>query len=757
MKLREGDRVSHYELVSELGVGGMGIVYLARDIRLDRRVALKFLPPGMEVGDQETDRFIAEAKLTSSLDHPNICTIHDIDATPEGQTFIVMAFYEGETLTRRVANGALSVREATDLGVQLCEGLAKAHRCGVVHRDIKPDNLILTSDGVLKILDFGIAKLQGSQGKTQPGMVVGTPAYMAPEQIKGEAVDGRADIWSAGVTLFFMLCGQLPFTGDSDLNLMYSIVNSPPRAVTDLRAGIPEGLETVLARALAKDPAERFETAEAMSGALKSGQGSRPVAAVSEGTSKQPAVAPLSSLAVMTFKDLSPARDQASLCEGLAEAIIADLGRLQGLKVISPTSTFRLSAEEATLSTIGERLEVQAVLEGSIQRSGNRLRILIRLVKVQNGEILWTHDFRAEMDDIFEIQDQISHSVAEALEVQLGRTAPRSVPIEPRTSQVAAYSAYLRGRYFWNRRSVESLRRGIESFTEAIDLDSRCVSALAGLADSYAILGIYGAYPPRDVMLRAKDTGLRALELDEGVAEAHVSLGCVESVFEWKWDSGEARFLRAIELNRNYATAHHRYAVDNLIPRGRIDEAVGQLLFALDLDPVSPAISTSVGLPYYFSGDFDAAIEHFRKALEMDGGFALAHALLGEACVQSGKNEEGMEHLERAVELYPDNVNMLATYGCGAALSGRTEAARDVLTQLQEMSHTRYVSAYDLAALEATLGHSDRAVEMLGRAIEERSYLLIYASCDPIFAELRQDPAVVALLSQVEGTQDHVA
>lgn len=756
MKLQRGDRVSHYELVAELGVGGMGVVYLARDTRLDRRVALKFLPPGVDVGSQQTDRFIEEAKLTSALEHPNICTIHDIDMTPEGQTFIVMAYYEGETLRQHVEKGALSVREATDLTIQLCEGLAKAHRSGVVHRDIKPDNLILTGDGVLKIVDFGIAKLLGAEGLTQPGVVVGTPAYMAPEQIKGEDVDGRADIWSAGVTLFFMLCARLPFRSDSDLGLMYSIVHEPPLAVCDLRGGVPEQLEAVIGKALAKETAQRYQSAGDMLQDLKGGQAASTVPVIREHTAE--AVAPaLSSLAVMTFKDLSPARDQASLCEGVAEAIISDLGRLRGLKVISPTSAFRLSAEEATLSTIGAKLDVQAVLEGSIQRSGRRLRILIRLVKVRSGEILWTHDFRAELDDIFEIQDNISRKVAEVLEIQLGRAAPPTAVVEPRTSQVAAYSAYLRGRYFWNRRSVDSIRRGIESFTEAIDLDSKFAPALAGLADSYAILGIYGAYPPSEVMVRAKDTALRALEVDDAVAEAHVSLGCVESVFEWNWQGGEGRFLRAIELNRNYAAAHHRYAVDNLIPQGRMDEAAEQVRFALDLDPVSPAISTSVGLPYYFSGDFEAAIGHLRKALEIDGGFALAHAFLGEACIQAGRFDEGMEHLETAVKLYSENTNMLASYGCAAAVSGKPEVARDVLSRLRDIAGTRYVSAYDFAGLEAALGNQAPAVDALKKAVQERSYLLIYLAHDPVFAELRDHPEVLALLSQVEGRHDHVA
>ncbi len=756
MKLQGGDRVSLYELVAELGVGGMGVVYLARDARLDRCVALKFLPPGVDVGSRETDRFIEEAKLTSALEHPNICTIHDIDVTPDGQTFIVMAYYEGETLRQRVEKGALSVREASDLTIQICEGLAKAHRSGVVHRDIKPDNLILTNDGILKILDFGIAKLLGSEGRTQPGVVVGTPAYMAPEQIKGEDVDGRADIWSVGVTLFYMLCARLPFRSDSDLGLMYSIVHEPPLTVRDLRTGVPEQLEAVIAKALAKETTLRYQTVGEMLQDLKGGQAASPIPVIGERPAE--AVAPtLSSLAVMTFKDLSPGRDQASLCEGVAEAIISDLGRLRGLKVISPTSAFRLSAEEATLSTIGTKLDVQAVLEGSIQRSGRRLRILIRLVQVRSGEILWTHDFRAELDDIFEIQDNISRKVAEALEIQLGRTAPRTAVVEPRTSQVAAYSAYLRGRYFLNRRSVDSIKRGIQSFTEAIDLDSKFGPALAGLADSYAILGIYGAYPPSEVMVRAKDTALRALEVDAGVAEAHVSLGCVESVFEWNWQGGEQRFLRAIELNPNYAAAHHRYAVDNLIPQGRMDEAVERIRFALDLDPVSPAISTSVGLPFYFSGDFEAAIDHFRKALEIDGGFALAHALLGEACIQAGRFDDGMKHLDTAVELYSENTNMLASYGCAAAISGQTEVARGVLNRLRDIAGTRYVSAYDVAGLEAALGNPTRAVEALKKAVQERSYLLIYLSCDPVFAELRGHPEVLALLSEVEGRHDHVA
>lgn len=746
MKLESGSTISHYRLLEKLGSGGMAIVFKAMDTKLDRFVALKFLPVQVGVNQEDKERFIQEAKTASALDHSNICTIYEIDETPEGQVFISMAYYQGETLKDKIERGPVSLQEAIQLTRQVGEGLSKAHEMGIVHRDIKPANLMVTADQVVKILDFGVAKFQRKTRFTSPGSIIGTPAYMSPEQASGKTVDHRSDIWSMGVILFEMLASHLPFEGDSDLSLMYSIVNENPLPLNKFRGNISADIQTIIDRTLAKNPDERYQGIKELlkdlelfeRGRLSSAE-TRVIAA------PQPAIP---SIAIFPFIDLSAEKDQEYFCDGLTEEIINDLSRVKGLRVASRNSTFQFKGKNLNISQIGHGLGVQKVLEGSIRKGGNRLRIAVRLINVSDGFLVWADEYQRELSDIFEIQDDISRSVVKNLEIQLVVAAEKE-PVKHYTDNVEAYSTYLRGRFYWNKRTAESLKTSIEYFESAIRLDAKYALAYSGLADAYIVLGLYGRYSPVEVMPKALQAAAQALQIDEQLPEAHISLGCTKAVYEWKWQEAEEQFKRGIELKPEYAGAHHWYAINFLAPLSRFEEAILEIKKALELEPSSLVINATVGLTYYFARQFDTAIEHFRRALDMDPDFPITNFFLGRALVQKSQYKEAIDHFQRALKFYGDSTNMLATFGHAAALADKKDVAQKVLEQLLDLSEKMYVSSYDIASIYCGLRDSEKALSWLEKSLEEHAYLLCYLNVDPIMDPLRDQERFQGLLNKL--------
>ncbi len=748
LKVKPEQEISHYKIVEKLGVGGMGIVYKAQDLKLDRFVALKFLPPQVGLDEDEKERFIQEAKTTSALDHPNICTIYEIDETEEGQVFISMACYEGETLRQKISRGLLSVQEAIQISIQILEGLSKAHDNGIIHRDIKPDNIILTIDGVVKILDFGIAKLKNTKQITRPGNILGTPRYMSPEQASGQDIDHRVDIWAMGVMLYEMLTCQLPFKGDNDLTMMYAIINEQPQPLSAIRSNISAGLQGVVEKALAKDPGDRYHQAMEMAQDLRLLEGGKEIP---EKTRIDLSPVPQTpSIVVLPLNDISPEKDQEYFCDGLTEEIINTLSRVEGLRVVARNSAFRFKKEQEDFAGIGRQLNVQTILEGSVQKSGNKLRIAIRLVSVADGVLLWAEKFDRQMDDIFAIQDEISQAVVGALKIKLIGVDEAHL-MKRYTDNVEAYNTYLKGRFYWNKRTVEFLNKSIDHYNHAIKIDSNYALAYAGLADTYTTLGFYGAYPTTEVFPKAKSAAEKALQLDDMLAEAHISLGCISSVYDWDWAKAEQEFRRGIELNPAYPTAHHWYAINFLVPAGRFREAAEEIEQALHLDPVSLVINTTVGLTHYFSRNFDKAIEVYLKTLEMDPNYAVTNMFLGQAYVQKGLYEKAIEHFKIALKFYGDSTNMLAMFGNANALAGHPDVAANVLENLLDSSKKAHVSAYDLATLYAGLGDAASAINSLERAYEERAYLLVYLKVDPVLDKLRGFPEFAVLLQNIFG------
>jgi serine/threonine-protein kinase len=780
---RIGKTVTQYEILAKLGGGGMGVVYRARDTKLGRFVALKFLPPQWSHDESAKQRFVREAQAASATEHRNICTIHNIEQTDDGQLFIVMTYYEGRTLKQKLEAGPLPVDEALDIAGQIAEGLAKAHARGVVHRDIKPGNVMITEDGV-KILDFGLATFADALKLTIAGSTVGTVAYMSPEQVRCEDTDARSDIWALGVVLYEMLDGVLPFKGPYPEATFYAIKNEPPPPLRGAGHGIPEAVDKLVRRALEKNPEHRIQSARELARELRLLQGrtvplelrteplppvlaARPAAAsvgrrlirgaleairdMRAGRPVPPRQAhrpPAASIAVLPFRDMSPGKDQDCFCEGLTEELISALTKIRGLRVAARTSAFQFKDQDRDLRHIGETLNVATVLDGSVRKTGNRLRITIELLNSADGYHLWSERFDRDLEDVFAVQDEIASTVVRILKGKLVTDEGTTV-VAPHTSNLEAYLSYLEGRYHWNKRTEHELKKSLGCFEQAIARDPGYVQAYVGLADAYVTLGTYGALPANDVMPRAKTALRRALDLDPERAEAYACRGCVQSVYDWAWLAAEHDFKRAIHLNPGYPIAHHWYAINYLVPVGRFDEAAEQLRQALELDPLSLAIKTSVGMRSYFAGRYEPALQELSKAVELDASFGLARVFLGLTYTALAKWDEAFEELDVAIALSGRNPDVLAALGYLRAVAGDIDGARTILAELGGISQRRYVSPSVLAQVHAGLGDTAEALHWLEEACAARAADLAWLAVRPVFSSLRAEPRFVALLRRM--------
>jgi serine/threonine protein kinase/Tfp pilus assembly protein PilF len=741
-----GQTISHYRILGKLGEGGMGMVYTAEDTALKRTVALKFLAPALTSDSEAKKSFILEAQTASALDHPNICTIHEINETAEGQLFIAMSCYQGETLKERIRRGPTCLQEAIHLIRQVAEGLARAHEKGIVHRDIKPANLMVVEDRLLKILDFGVAEFQHKSPYSAPGVIIGTPSYMSPEQASGMPLDQRSDIWSVGVVFYELLTANLPFAGDSGEELMRAIVNEPPLPLHKFLGSCSVRIQAVIDRMLAKNPEKRYQNLpEFLADLALLEQEGQAKEATRVGAAAVPV---LPSIAILPFADPSAEKDQEYFCDGLAEEIMNDLARLQGLRVASRNSTWQFKGQHIDLSRIGTELKVQNLLEGSIRKGGNRLRIAVRLINTSDGFTLWADEYERELADIFRIQDEIAGAVVKNLAIQLTGACEKS-PVKRYTDNVEAYSSYLRGRFYWNKRTPAALQTAIGYFETAIAMDPAYALAYAGLADAYIVLGLYARQTPGGIIPRALQAAGEALQLDELLPEAHISLGCARAVYEWKWQEAEEHFKRGIELKPGYAEAHHWYAINLLTPLGRFDEAIRQAGLALELEPASLAINAAVGLVRYFARQFDAAIDHLQRALDRDPDFPVTNLFLGQALVQKSRFREALDYCRRAAAADRENTNMLATCAYAAARADEKGEARKILQELRDLSGEKYVSSYDMASICCGLGEMDQALSFLEKAAEEQAYLLSYLNVDPVLDPLRNQERFRQLMEKI--------
>jgi eukaryotic-like serine/threonine-protein kinase len=732
--------VSHYEIMEPLGSGGMGVVCKARDLQLDRVVAVKFLSSNSKTSESHKKRFIQEAKAASSLDHPNICTIHEIGSTPDGQIFIAMAYYEGETLKERIERARLGPMESVDIAIQVAQGLAKAHAKGIFHRDIKPANLFITNDGIVKILDFGLAKLSGASALTSSGALLGTLAYMSPEQIAGKT-DQRTDLWSLGVVLYEMLAGQHPFNAESEKTVIDRILHQQPRKITALRPDVPVAVENVIARALEKEPDRRYLRAEDLLDDLRRVRSQDMVSTAERAAPRIP------SIVVLPFTNLSHEQDAEYFSDGLAEELIYALSQVDGMRVVSRVSAFEFKGKSQNLAQIAQQLNVESVLDGSVRIAGQRLRVNVEMTNVADGYCLWSKRFDREMKDVFAIQDEIASSVVSTLKLKL--EDPPYASFTPRyVGHPGAYNLYLKGRYYCNKYTEDGFQKAGECFEHAIAVDPDCAPAYAGLADYYMALGFWSVIAPKDAWPKTRQYAIRAMQLDARLPEPHITMAKIYQFGDWDRQTAETEFRRAIQLNPGHSDARFAYSVF-LLQTGFLGLALDEIKRAHELDPLNLSIATGVAWLHYYLGDYQRAIDHCQQVLELSPDYPEAQGCMALCSEKIGRPADHVAWFEKAAAGSGGLPFVLGLLGRAYALNGQQGKARELQAKLQSLSEQRYTSQVAHALIAIGLGEFDRAMQWLEEAFQAHDAFLCYAKVFPPYDPLREQPRFQQMLHRM--------
>ncbi|MDH4270676.1 MAG: protein kinase [Candidatus Aminicenantes bacterium] len=778
-----GTFAGRYQVTEELGKGGMGRVYKAYDTEIGEHVALKVLKPEISADESIVERFRNELKLARRISHRNICRMFDIGRSQD-TTYIAMEFVSGEdlkTLLRRV--GQLPARRTVAVALQVCEGLAEAHRLGVVHRDLKPQNIMVDREGNARIMDFGIARSLKGKGVTEAGVILGTPDYMSPEQLEGKEADQRSDIYALGAVLFEMVTGEPPFEGETPLIVAAKHKTEKPRDPREANPQVPEALSRLILRCLEKEKGARYQSAEEVAAGLTTIERELPktrgatakvtkayptglrkrwpmvvagaailaLAAIGyllverKGKSQTPGSpsgaatsAYTSSLAVLPFEDLSPLQDQAVLSIGITDDLITKLSSIGQLKVISRQSVMRFRGESKDIREIGKELGVDNILEGSIQREKDNLRVNVKLTRVEDSFNLWGETFDRKVESIFSVQDEISRAVVNALRIEL--VAGQDYMLVKRyTQDPDAYNFYLQGRIEWNKRTEAAIRRSIELYQEAISRDPNFALAYAGIADAYSFLGRLGFAPPTDVFPKAKEAAEKALEIDDALAEGYVAVAFIKYNFDWNWMDAEIDFNWAVGLNPNYATAYQYYG-SLLASVGRFDEAMAKFEKAQELDPKSLPIRASIASLYYYTRQYDQAIKEWREIKKTDASIPWAPFNLGLAYLEKDELKKALKEFEAAAKL-PGGSNY-GTYGKALvyAAGGKRDRAEAEMQTLLDRSKQTYVPYYSLAVISAALGDREKAFGYLAMSYAAKDAEELYLKFDPLLDPLRDDP-----------------
>jgi serine/threonine protein kinase/tetratricopeptide (TPR) repeat protein len=775
-----GQIVSHYKIIEKLGQGGMGVVYKAEDTRLGRLVALKFLPPEL-LGDAEArKRFQREAQTASSFQHQNICAIHDIDETSDGRLFISMDYYEGQTLKECIAaQGAspMPVVEVIAIVKQIAAGLRKAHTAGIFHRDMKPANIFITNEGIVKILDFGLAKLRQGSKLTRLGESVGTIAYMSPEQASGAAVDERTDIWSLGVILYEMLTGRLPFFGDYDQAFIYQILNQEPPPVQTLRKDIPPMLVKLVNGCLAKDQAQRLQSAAAMIAMLeatvaqprkRTGVAAQPplrsrpawknIKMALAGTAlavilafslvfllRKPSApaANHKTIAVLPFADLSGNPGNEYFCNGITEDILTQLSKIADLNVISRTTMMQYQGSKKSLKQIGHELQAGVILEGSVRRAQDRVRIVAQLIDAEQDKHLWAETYDREMADVFRIQSDVAGQIAGALQARLSPGEKARLTSAPLANS-EAYNLFLRGRFLVSQFSKESLEKAIDLYEQSLALDSNNPSVWAALASARIDLTNFVTAPvSAELIKKARDAAQKAIRLDENCANGYSALGLIKQIFDWDWRGADVEFRKALELEPGNAFNIRNMSMQ-AAKLGRLDEAITLQRRAIALDPVTPVQYYALGIILHWDGRLDEAASYFKKALQLFPQGAIIHRALGGVYLMSGRLQEALAEMEQE----PNECMRLQGLALAYTALGKTTAAEAALQEICKKYETEGPS--QIAAIYAFRGDAAAALEWLEKAYLARDPGVTEIRDDPFYKSLKKDPRFLGFLQKLK-------
>jgi serine/threonine protein kinase/tetratricopeptide (TPR) repeat protein len=766
-----------YQIIEELGKGGMGKVYKANDIEIKEKVAIKLIKPEISTDKNTIERFQNELKFARKIRHKNVCQMYDLNRDG-GTYYITMEYVEGENLKDMIRmSGQLGIGTAVSIARQVCEGLAEAHKLGVIHRDLKPSNIMIDREGDVRIMDFGIARSLKDKGITGPGVMIGTPEYMSPEQVEGKEVDRSSDIYSLGAILYEMVTGRVPFAGETALAIALKQKTEEPQDPKELNSNLSEDLGRLIMKCLEKDKEKRYRKAEELQSELENIEKNIPtidraVPYKKPLTSKEitvtfstkrlwipaliiimvavvgvflwhpwsrlgspPSETEKPSIAVLPFEDMSPDKDQAFLCDGFSESLINALTKIRDLRIPARTSSFSFKGKDQSLQEIGERLNVKSVLEGSVQRAGEELRITVKLVNVSDESVQWSEQYRRKLDDVFKIQDEITLKVVEELKVKLAG-GERAELTKRNTTSAEAYQLYLQGRYFRWIETKPNLLKAKDYFEKAIAKDLNYSSAYAGLADTYMLLGLYAMMPRDEAAKQAKNAAQKALELDEHSSEAHTSIGVIIEVFDWDWEGAEREFKQAIALNPNYFDAHYEYG--GLLSRQkRLDEAEVELQKAVQIDPLSSRVHAFLGLVYRLKGETEKAEEQYKKRDELNP----VPSVTGSAI------ERAQKLIERDGKL-PQRLLGLSYAYIQSGQEAEAYKLVDELKQMYEESDVGNIALY-LARAYVYIDDKDQALEWLERAWERRDPLLIAIHTWPSWDPIRQDPRFKAILTKM--------
>jgi len=769
-----------YQIIEELGRGGMGVVYKAQDTKLKRTVALKFLPPELTHISEVKERFMREAQAAAALDHPHICTVYEFDETEE-KTFISMAYIEGQSLKKKIESGPFEIYKALRIAIQAAEGLQEAHKKGVVHRDIKSANIMVTEKDQAKIMDFGLARVTGTTLVTMEGMTMGTIAYMSPQQARGERVDHRTDIWSLGVVLYEMFSGQLPFKGEHDQAVIYSILNEQPKPITDLRSEIPMSIEQVVAKALEKNLDERYQNIEELLDDLRSiSEGIEPegirvrlwkakllrrkraiiyagiagfliimtVIALSLFTGRAEAI---DSIAVLPLENLTGDPGQEYFVDGVTDELIGQLAQIGALRVISRRSVMQYKGVKKTLPEIAQELNVDAVVEGTVHRVGDSVRIRVQLIEALPEERnLWAQTYDRAMTDVLVMYKEMARAIADKTRVKL--TAQEEANLAS-TRQVnpEAYEAYIKGRFHWYKLTPQNLEIALQYFELAQEKDPNYALAYAGIAHIWVGRQQQGLVPYSEAAPRAKAAALKALELDDTLAEVHYLLAGIRAWVEWDWEDAETAYRRAIELNPNYPDPRAYYSHFLFMMR-RPEEAMEQIERALELDPFNALFRAIYGMDLMYARRYEDAIALLRETLRTAPNDPVALSTLRSAYHQKGMYEEALEIWKTSYAAKGDREAEEAL-ARGFAEAGYSGALSRVAETLIARSRTTYVTSWQIGTLYTRAGKNDEALEWLEKAYEEHDGNMPYISVDPIFDGLRDDPRFQDLLRRLNLPQ----